>query len=199
MPDSKDPRDLLRRALSQASNVIDGVRPDQLDRPTPCSQFDVRTLVGHMIFAAGRIVQAGRRDEITTGTPVVSGLADDELAPAFAKLAGEAVAAWDAPDALDGDIALPFGTFPATAVVAIYVIEHVTHAWDLAVATGNAVELDDALATAALSFATEMVPAEFRGGDDMPFGHVVEVPSDAPVYDRLAGFLGREPARVVAR
>jgi len=30
-------------------------------------------------------------------------------------------------------------------------------------------------------------------GAGVPFGAVVEVPADAPAYDRLVGWLGRDP------
>jgi len=195
MSASPDPRELLRRALAQSSEVIASVRPDQLDGPTPCEKFDVRTLIGHMTFAADRVAEAGRRDTIAPVGDTVSTVADGELASAFDAAARRVADAWNRPGALDGDIDLPFGSYPAPAVVSIYVIEHVVHAWDLAVATGSPVVLDDELAGAALSAAEETVPADqYRGGEDMPFGEVVAVAPDAPVYDRLAGYLGRDPS-----
>ena len=38
----------------------------------------------------------------------------------------------------------------------------------------------------------QFVPAEPRGGH-IPFGPVVAVPTDAPAYDQLAGWMGRQP------
>jgi uncharacterized protein (TIGR03086 family) len=192
--DAPDPRTLLEPALDQAATVIAGVRPEHMGGPTPCTAFDVRTLVGHLLFAARRIGQVGRRDEVTTDGPAVVGLADDEWSPAFEQAAREAVAAWAGWEELTGDIALPFGTFPAEFVVWMYVLEHLAHAWDLAVAVGSPVVLDESLAEAALPAARRMIVPEFRGGEEMPFGPIVDVPADAPAVDRLAGFLGRDPA-----
>ena len=196
MTNSADPRALLRSALLQASQVIESTKPDQMELPTPCSEFDVRMLTGHMLFAARRIGEAGRRDEMTTDAKAVIGDVPDEgLALAFRSATAQANAAWAAPDSLDGEIALPFGTFPAGVVASIYVIEHVTHAWDLARAVSSGVILDDELAEAALAFAAEMIPAEARGdGPDLPFAAPVAVTADAPAYDRLAGFMGRDPS-----
>jgi uncharacterized protein (TIGR03086 family) len=75
----------------------------------------------------------------------------------------------------------------------IYVQEQVTHGWDLAVATGQVSKLDPALAEAVLPVVQQFVPSEIRGGE-MPFEAVVEVPPTASAYDRLAGFLGRQPS-----
>lgn len=194
MADSPDPRSVLEAALAQAGAVITGVRPEQMGGPTPCTAFDVRTLIGHLLFAARRIGQVGRRQEVTTDGPAVVGLADGDWAPAFEEAARDAVAAWARWDALTGDIALPFGTFPAEFVVWMYVLEHLAHAWDLAVATGSPVALDQSLAETALPEAKRMIVPEFRGGEEMPFGPIVEVPAEAPAVDRLAGFLGRDPA-----
>lgn len=189
------PYDLLRRAHEQSADVISAVSPAQLTGPTPCRQFDIRTLVGHMVFAAERVGNAGRRRPISAeGEPFVTGIDDGEWTRAFRAATDDALGAWAAPGALEGDVALPFGTFPAQVVAAIYSLEQVTHAWDLAAAAGSPKLLDPGLAEAVLPVAHELLPAEGRSGPEMPFGPVVEVPAGAPAYDRLAGWMGRQPA-----
>ena len=42
--------DLLERALDQTGTVIARIRPDQVGSPTPCTEFDVRALVNHIVF-----------------------------------------------------------------------------------------------------------------------------------------------------
>lgn len=194
MTEPLDPRPLLRRALDQSTAVVTGVRPDQLELPTPCRAFDVRTLMGHLLFAARRIGEVGRGEELSADGPAVVGVDDAGWVPAMEDASGLAVAAWDRPDALHGDVVLPFGTFAAPVVVWMYTLEQLVHGWDLAVATASTVELAPELAEAALPVAEGIVVPAFRGGDDMPFGPVVEVAAGAPVYDRLAGFMGRDPA-----
>ena len=44
-----------------------------------------------------------------------------------------------------------------------------------------------------LDHARTRVPAERRGGP-IPFEPVIDVPADAGAYERLAGWLGRDPA-----
>lgn len=192
--DTLDPRPFLRRALGQTAAIVAGVRRDQLELPTPCRAFDVRALLGHIVFAARRIGAIGRGETLATDAPAVVGVDDSGWVAALEEAGPRAVAAWDRPGALQGDIALPFGTFPATVVVWMYTLEQLVHGWDLAAATSSGVALDASLAEAALPAAQGMIVPEFRGDEPMPFAQVVAVPGDAPVYDRLAGFMGRDPA-----
>jgi hypothetical protein len=53
-------------------------------------------------------------------------------------------------------------------------------------------DLDPAIAERALAWARQMRRPEFRG-PDKAFGVEVAVPDDAPNYDRLAGWFGRNP------
>lgn len=194
MADQNDPRDLLRRSFAQSSGTIAHVGPGEMTLPTPCDRFDVRTLIGHMLFGANRIGSAGRREAIPVDGPAVVGLGDREWSPAFYKSAQEALDAWSDPGAFSGEIVLPFGAFPAHVVACIYVMEQVVHSWDLATATDSTSLLDPELAEAAMPIARQMVTPDIRSDDEsMPFGPLVEVPPDAPWYDRLVGHLGRQP------
>jgi len=50
-----DPRPMLVLALDQTQAMIDTVGADELHLPTPCPEYDVRTLLGHLITVIGRI------------------------------------------------------------------------------------------------------------------------------------------------
>jgi hypothetical protein len=54
------------------------------------------------------------------------------------------------------------------------------------------VPLDDELAEHALAWSRGMLRPEYRG-PDKAFGVEVPVAGDAPAYDRLAGWFGRDP------
>jgi uncharacterized protein (TIGR03086 family) len=73
------------------------------------------------------------------------------------------------------------------------ITELAVHDWDLARATGQQLGgLDPALAEHALNWSRGMLRPEFRGPDKY-VGVEVPVADDAPVYDRLAGWFGRDP------
>jgi len=71
--------DVLQRADEQLRRIISHVRPDQAGLPTPCSEFDVRALVNHIVYDVQTftaMISGGQR-----GSPDVDLIGDDWLAP----------------------------------------------------------------------------------------------------------------------
>jgi len=164
-------------ALDQMERLIAAVAPDQMSLPTPCSDWDVRDLLQHVVDGTGRFASmaAGQRVDWTAARP--DPLGDD---PATAWRQGRVrllLAIREHPE-------------PASRVLPMLVIECAVHAWDLATATGRAGLLDPALAEGALGLAQQNLTAQARAGNTA-FGPEVPVSPDALPYDRLAGFLGR--------
>lgn len=73
-------------------------------------------------------------------------------------------------------------------------MEHVTHAWDIAKATGQDASFPDDLVKECLEVVTPMDAMLRMSG---VCGPKIDVPADAPLIDQLAGFMGRQP-QVVA-
>jgi uncharacterized protein (TIGR03086 family) len=73
-------------------------------------------------------------------------------------------------------------------------LELVLHGWDLARATGQPFTCDPASTAAVLAFTSASAQPEQAAGREGPFGPVVDVPEDAPAFDRALGFAGRDPA-----
>lgn len=184
-----DLRPLLAQALDQAGRLVRETDPALATRPTPCTDYDVATLIAHLQAVVRRI------GAVVRGEPFFSVPRE--------WVSEDWVADWDAGRAqtdaalasadLARVVALPWGDAPVGAALGMYVGEIATHAWDLAAATGRTDELDRSLATAALPGAMAKIPADARGAD-IPFGPVVPVPEDADPYDRLVGWNGRDPA-----
>jgi uncharacterized protein (TIGR03086 family) len=190
-PPDADPRPLLRRTTDQAVAGLAALGPDDLDRPTPCAGLDVRTLGGHLLSVLRRIVVAAGGGPALT-VPVLTLGSVSVLASTAAGDRDRLVAAWADDDVLDRLLVLPFGAMSGREAAVAYGLELTAHAWDLAVAVGRADELDDEPAAALLPAAPEFVPAEPRGGH-VPYGPVVPVDRGAGPYERLAGWLGRDP------
>lgn len=70
-----DPRPLYRDALAWVDTLFAQVRPEQMTDPTPCPQFDVRALLGHLVATVdrGRVIGSGGDPlsipEFLTGVP----------------------------------------------------------------------------------------------------------------------------------
>jgi uncharacterized protein (TIGR03086 family) len=179
----------LTRALDQMGALVDAVRPAQATLPTPCAGWDVRTLVNHVVGDLQQfrgLAKGGRyerRDDDLIG---------DDWSAAYGDAARALLETWSEAGALEGTITLPFGEVPATWRVEQLIVEMVVHGWDISRSTGQSIDLDPELARRALAWGAENLKPEYRGGAGA-FGHEVPVSAEAPAYDRVAGFFGRDP------
>jgi uncharacterized protein (TIGR03086 family) len=161
----------------------------RLTDPTPCSEFDVRTLVGHLVATVNRLRVIGEGGHPATEGVVVTGVPDDGWADAFAASIEKMWPVWRDADALDRSVIAPWGTSPGRTAVWGYLNETLVHGWDLAVATGQDPEADPALAEAVLAEVAAILPAEVRGGE-VPFAQVVTPHPGAGPTERLANWSG---------
>ncbi|MCU1503594.1 MAG: hypothetical protein JWM12_2948 [Ilumatobacteraceae bacterium] len=186
-----DLRRQLDDALALAAGTLAAIGPDELDRPTPCTDLDVRGLARHLLAAVRRITVVGRGEHFATVGHQVE-VTDDEIVPSFGAAAAELHAVWSDETLLDRMLTLPFGTTPGRVALGVYLAEVSTHTWDLAVATGQSPEFDDAAIEVAAAVVRVGIPADGREG--IPFAPVRPVASDAPAIDRLVAWEGRDPA-----
>jgi uncharacterized protein (TIGR03086 family) len=193
-PVTDDPRPALLRAADQIGALVS---PDiDLDAPTPCAGWTVDDLLAHLVTVHRRIAHVGRG-----GHPfdLPHQIRQDDGAAYVAALADgrrEVAEVWGFdgdPGLLDRELTVPWGVVPGRAAAWGYVRELAAHGWDLATALGTAETLDPTLPAAVIDKVRTSLPAEPRGGD-IPFGAVVEVGDDAGPYERLVGWLGRDPA-----
>ncbi|MGI9595035.1 MAG: TIGR03086 family metal-binding protein [Acidimicrobiales bacterium] len=182
-----DPVEALQQSNAIVTGLVAGLKPDQGSMPTPCDEWTVNDLLGHMCGGA-HMVAGGMEGQA----------AADEI-PDF--LAEGPVAAWRSaathlseaanPEALAATHAMPFGETPGSAAVSIIVADHLTHAWDLAMATGQDLAISDELAEFAIAAWQPLLPEPGRSSDG--FKAAIEIADDAPAIDRLAACTGRQP------
>ena len=181
---------LMERALDQTGGLIAAIDASQAGLATPCAGWDVRALVSHLAGQDLRNFLVSARGESADWQAPDDEIGDD-WAAVFRERAESLRAAWRAAD-LDRLVAGPGGEAPLRLRADQQITELAVHDWDLAKATGQPTRLDPALAEHALRWSRQMLRPEFRG-PDKAFGLEVPVPEDAPVYDRLAGWFGRDP------
>jgi uncharacterized protein (TIGR03086 family) len=189
-PTIPDLRPLLDRALNQTGRVVAGVAAEQAGLPTPCTDYDVAALIGHILGVVQRITLLGEGADALAVPAMRSDVAPADWSAAYRQGVDRLRAVWADHSVLDRVMRLPWGIFPGRVALTGYATEMTMHGWDLAHATGQTGRLDPGLAVAVLDLAPLVVPAESRGGH-IPFAPVVEVPADADPYLRVAGYLGR--------
>jgi uncharacterized protein (TIGR03086 family) len=188
---SADPRPDFFAAARTACDTIAAVSPSRLADPTPCSEFDIRALLGHLVAVLHRVTSIASGIPAVGHAPLVTDVPDDGWDTAARAALDDVRAAWTDPAVLRLEMQLPFGVVPGAAALAMYTGEVSTHTWDLAVATGQSPAFDDAVVTRALAAVQRKLPAE--RGPGIPFAPPIAVPDDAPALDRLVAWQGRDP------
>jgi uncharacterized protein (TIGR03086 family) len=183
---------LLEQAFDQTGAIIAAIPASQAGLVTPLPGWDVRTLVRHVVGQDLRNFLAAARGETANWHAPPDELGED-WASEFRDRAGPVLAVWRAAD-LDQPVAMPGGAqAPLRSRADQQITELIVHGWDLVTATGQDADLDPALAEHALAWSHRTLRPEQRG-PGKAFGAEVPVPPDAPAYERLAGWFGRDPA-----
>jgi len=182
---------LLERAINYALGSLHMVTPDTLPRPTPCSDWDLRALLGHLddSFAAlyeaadlGRVDLDVAADDRGSTVDPVGGVRDR---------ACQLVGAWA--NAAEGPDTVCIAGSPLTAgiVSSTGALEVAVHGWDVARACGRHHPIPPALAEEMLSMSPLLISDADRPAR---FAPPVEVGALAAPGDRLVAFLGRNPS-----
>jgi uncharacterized protein (TIGR03086 family) len=184
-----DPRPPYRTAIAWVRTLTENVPANRLTDPTPCTEYDVRALLGHLVATVDRLRVVGEGGDPNPMPRVVTGVPDDGWSDALSVAEDKAAAVWADDARLDALVAVPWGRVPGRAAVRGYIREALVHGWDLAVATGQDVEADPVTARNALVETQRALPAEPRGGP-IPFAAPVDPHEGAGPTERLANWCG---------
>jgi len=139
---------LYHRTVECWADRVNAVTDDQWDDPTPCTGWNVRDLVNHVV---GEDRWTAPLVEGRTIAEVGDSLAGDLLGrdPVRSALDAAKEAATAVAEALPrgGTVHLSYGEEQVGEYVHQLAADHLVHAWDLAVSTGAESRLDPALVT----------------------------------------------------
>jgi uncharacterized protein (TIGR03086 family) len=156
-----DPLVAHQRAQDTFAHVLVNVTSDQLSSPTPCTEWDVKALIDHVVAGNQRVVErAGGQ-----ATPL-----PEDLAAAHRISATVAQETFAEPHALTRTYQLPIGEISGIAFLELRTSDLLVHAWDLAVATGQPTDLDPELAQYVLAFSEQMMSRPGLRGEGRPYG-----------------------------
>ena len=184
----------LSNAAEAMAAVARAITDDQLANKTPCTEYDVRALVNHLLFWGPSLAGAGRKQSVPQPAAAESevDLAAGDWRGCLLALLEDITSSWAPPSAWEGETSM--GTphmLPAPVMGDMIVGELAVHGWDLAVATGQRPELPAGL----LAHLHDTIFAGVERGREMGlYGPEVAVQPDAPTLDRILGLTGRDPA-----
>jgi uncharacterized protein (TIGR03086 family) len=179
------------RALEATRAYVAGVGPDQWTADTPCAEWDVRTLVNHVVTGNEWAAElSGGKTISEVGDRLDGDVLGDDPVAAYDASAERAAAAFRRPGALAAPCAVSYGPVPGEVYAGHRLIDTLVHGWDIAKATGQPTDLDPQLVAAGLDV---LLPqADLLAGSGM-FGSPTDLGEDADPQTRLLGLLGRQP------
>jgi uncharacterized protein (TIGR03086 family) len=182
--------DLIRRAATTTSQVVSGVKPEQLDGPSPCSEWDVRELGNHMTGFLAYSAAAARKQTPLDSDGGPSDMTGGDWGATYRNLAADTAEAWAEAGSLEGETHFGQGPMPAQNAAGVTLMELVVHGWDLAAATGQTVEYDADV----VAVTNQIVEGATSGGAPGGFfAPPVAVGADAGAMDQTVAKSGRNP------
>ncbi|MFD3923854.1 TIGR03086 family metal-binding protein [Streptomyces sp. NPDC058595] len=181
----------MRECAAEAARIAGHVPAERLADRTPSADWDVRTLVNHLVlYTSHGLEHRARRTEMPETLTARDFTADADWPERYRAALGRAVGAWADPAVWEGEIGEGAGATPAVSVGTLMTLEMALHGWELARATGQEFRLSEEAAAFVLGVVDEYAEM-YRKYDG--FADPVPLPATAGTFDRALAASGRDP------
>jgi uncharacterized protein (TIGR03086 family) len=169
--------DLYRQAATWSIDKINGAA-DKLEAKTPCDEWDVRTLLNHILDTQRYFIAAAQGKDASPPAPQPPALISDDPVRDFAAARDELVGLYADPEVLKkGEMG-----------IGVAFSDMLIHGWDVAQATGQDATMPAGLAQSAYDTIHGKFTDEQRKGIFKP---EIQVSGDADAQTRLLAYVGR--------
>ena len=175
-----DLMDLFDRGTAWTASKVANVKPDQLDAKTPCTEWDVRTLLNHCFAALEMFKGAAEGKPAAPPTGPPPELLTEDPARQYEDARQATMAAFGKGDAVEKH----------GQILGIAFVDQLVHGWDLAQATGQDATIPTDLAETAFTMVNGRLSDEVRGA---LFAPAQPVSDDASAQEKLIAYAGRHP------
>ncbi len=182
-------RDLLPTAAKEFGSRVLDIPEDGWDRPTPCGEWTVRDLVGHLVAEhlwAVELLEGATVGQV--GDRFDGDVLHEDPKKSWTRAINDSMDAW-AVAGVDDTVQLSSGERPVDSYAEEMLLDLAVHAWDLARAVGLREDLGDDMVDHVLTYARAHA-GELSGSG--LFHDPVPVASQDPQAQLLA-LLGRRP------
>lgn len=183
--------DAFDAAFTEWDRLVHEVRDDQWENPTPCTDWNVRDLVNHLVgehLWAPHLLSGETIADV--GDRYTGDVLGDSPVAAWERAGGASRSAFHRKGALHGDVHATGGKIPATDYAWQMTSDLTVHGWDLAQGIGRRSRMRDELADAVHAHVEPQAAGWQQAGI---FDPPVPVPDDVVPQDRLVALLGRRP------
>ena len=171
----------LGPAAAEMRRLVSEVRDDQLDCPTPCSDWTVADLLAHVHQLATVFTLNARKEQARPPEALV-----DDWREAIPGQLDDLAAAWRQASAWQGRVSAGGVEMDAADNAVVGIEELTVHGWDVARATGQDLRIDDAR--------LDQVDRFFALFGEEPFGPAARVPEGATRLEQTVASTGRDPS-----
>jgi uncharacterized protein (TIGR03086 family) len=193
-------REHHRKAVMATIEIVRGVTTSDLERPTPCRDWNLLELLAHMTAQHRGFAAAAHRaggDRAVWDTSAVIDAVAAQPAGSYAAAARGLLTAIAEDETLTVPFELPdFGpgaVFSFEQAIGFHFVDYVVHGWDVARAVHIPFELPDDVIDAALLIGLQVPSGDFRNSASAPFGPALDQVPGGTGLDCLLRHLGRSP------
>ena len=184
-----DSKELFKKAVDESWGCVQSVHANDLPDPTPCSEWDLRALLNHMVnellwvpeLLAGKTIAE-------VGNSLDGDLLGEDAPGAWRKAADKAIKAVEAADP-DMTVHLSYGDATAGHYITEIGADVLIHGWD----AGQAIHCSQVFEPEVAQAAYDQLAPNIQGYRDAGLvGPAIEVSEDAPIQTRLLALAGRK-------
>jgi uncharacterized protein (TIGR03086 family) len=192
-PDQIDPSvisDCYIKSLDSTIEFVSNVADDAWGNDTPCSDWDVKAVVNHIVYENVWMVALFNGKTIAeVGDEFEGDLVGDDPAGVYLRTAAEVKAILAQPDAMSRTCQISSGPVTGAEYSQQLFLDTLIHGWDIAVGAKQDATLDDYLVKMCTPLAQVIADTEaYRAAFKAP----TESTSSANAQTHLLGLLGRE-------
>jgi uncharacterized protein (TIGR03086 family) len=183
-----EPTQQLEEILPTITDLVDRLEPADLERSTPCDDFQLVDVLDQLITLGGAFAWMYRGEV----PPEIDPPERNGTVPAaeFRKTMDGLLDAVRSEGAMGRSIDSPVGEMPGETFARLVAFEGVIHGWDIAASAGLDYAPSAELVESVDTFARRAITADMRDGDT--FAGPTSPPAGASALQKLVAFSGRE-------
>jgi uncharacterized protein (TIGR03086 family) len=186
-----DPMAAYQQTVVWTGQRVAGVRTEDFGLPTPCTEWDVRALLAHLVAAIWFFMALAAGEPVADLMKSLTDLVGDDPFASYDQAARAGLEAWGTAGALDRTYTLPMGERSGSEALRIHQADLLLHGWDLAEATHQDSTIPPELAAFALETERWFVQPGMRGAGRAYAA--ARTAADESDEARLLAFAGRDP------
>ena len=181
--------DCYIRSIASTARIIDSVDESQWSNSTPCSEWDVKDVVNHLVYENRWMVALFEGQTIAeVGDRFDGDLVGDDPKNVYRESAAEVLAILRQDDAMSRTCQISSGPVTGAEYASQLFLDTLVHGWDISVGAEAPAALDPELVDACIPLAE--TTAAYAAGSGS-FAESVPVNSDTDPQTRLLAILGR--------